>query len=159
MDAFVAGALDFFQFLISLPKQGYTNLTRNSVEMWDGMTPLKYIRLVAIVGAYLFLRPYLRKWGERTEAKQLAKVASEGEGEKAKISPNALRDGGKEKSVSFRVDGEEEDGSANGAEWGKKARKRQQKIVEKVMEKAEEVKDDKDILELLVDYEEGEDGW
>ncbi len=174
-EAFAAGALDFFQFLIGLPKQAYINFTRNSVEMWDGMTPLKYIRLVAILGAYLFLRPYLQKWGERTQAKQHEKELSKAEmdaanGKKAKISPNALRGATGGKTVKWEdekeAEGEAEDEGADGGEWGKKARRRQRKFVEKVLEGEEAERraregdeDDKDIFEHLVDYEEGEDGW
>ncbi|KAK6584688.1 hypothetical protein PZA11_002912 [Diplocarpon coronariae] len=163
LSRFLAGALDFLQWLVSLPRQGYTNLTRNSVEMWDGMTPFKYIRLIAILGGYLFLRPYLQKWGERTQAKQHEKEFSS-PGQQAVLSPNELRDGGKGKgkgsgkSVKFQ----EEEGEEDKGDWGKKARKRQRDVEKKIAEREEERlmdKEDIDIMEHLVDYEEGKDGW
>lgn len=159
MDAFINNAVEFFTWLISLPKQGYTNLIRNSVHMWDDMSALNYIRMIAIVGGYLFLRPYLQKWGERAQAKQHEKMLAKKEeekGGKAKISPNALRGG---KSVSFAEEVEEEEGKE---EWGKKAKSRQKKVEELIEKKrGEELdeKEDMDIMEYLVDYEEGKDGW
>ncbi|KAH7309959.1 trafficking PGA2-domain-containing protein [Rhexocercosporidium sp. MPI-PUGE-AT-0058] len=165
MDAFLSSAVEFFQWFISLPAQGYENLIRNSVHMWDDMSMLNYIRMIAIVGGYLFLRPYLQRWGERNQAKQHEKMLNEKEmqkkqGKEAKISPNALRGGGG-KSVSFKEEESEED-KGKGEEWGKKAKKRQKKVVEILEEKKrveEEEDDDKDIMEYLVDYEEGKDGW
>ena len=168
MDALLANTLDFLQWLISLPKQGYTNLTRNAVHMWDDMSTINYIRMIAIVGGYLFLRPYLQKWGEKQQAKQHEKMLSQkqeekkGKGKKAKISPNALRAGGG-KSVSFADEGTDsgsESGQEGGKEeWGKKEKKRQRKVVEKKIVEAEEGSDEMDIMEHLVDYEEGKDGW
>ncbi|PVH73161.1 hypothetical protein DL98DRAFT_520105 [Cadophora sp. DSE1049] len=166
MDALLTSTLDFLQWLIFLPRQGYTNLTRNAVHMWDDMTTLNYIRMIAIVGGYLFLRPYLQKWGERQQAKQHEKMLSEkemskGKGKKAKISPNALRAGGG-KSVSFADEGTsgESEGEGGKEEWGKKEKKRQKKVAEKKSRAAEEEEsDDIDIMEHLVDYEEGKDGW
>ncbi|KAK2628751.1 hypothetical protein QTJ16_001854 [Diplocarpon rosae] len=166
LSRFLAGALDFLQWLVSLPRQGYTNFMRNSVEMWDGMTPLKYIRLIAILGGYLFLRPYLQKWGERTQAKQHEKVLA---GDEAVLGANELRDGGKGKrkgkgsgkSVKFQG-AEEDEGGEDKGDWGNKARKRQRDVEKKIIEREEERlvdEGDIDIMEHLVDYEEGKDGW
>ena len=61
-----------------------------------------------------------------------------------------------------------EEGKATGNEpqWGKKAKKRQRQVVKKLLEQQEEQlrqaqgdEEDKDIMEHLVDYEEGKDGW
>ncbi|KAK0101204.1 hypothetical protein ONS95_012814 [Cadophora gregata] len=166
MDALLANTLDFLQWLISLPRQGYTNLTRNAVHMWDDMTTLNYIRMIAIVGGYLFLRPYIQKWGERQQAKQhekmLSQKAADKKGKKAKISPNALRGG---KSVSFADEGSDAESGSEGEgakeEWGRKEKKRQKKLEEKKMAAAAEGDDSDgiDIMEHLVDYEEGKDGW
>ncbi|KAH7378159.1 trafficking PGA2-domain-containing protein [Cadophora sp. MPI-SDFR-AT-0126] len=169
MDAFLASTLEFLEWLISLPRQGYTNLTRNAVHMWDDMTTLNYIRMIAIVGGYLFIRPYLQRYGERQQAKQMEKMLAqkeggEGKGKKAKISPNALRDGGAGKSVKFADEGAESEGEGVGEggkeERGKKEKKRQKKVVEKKSRASEEEESDEmDIMEHLVDYEEGKDGW
>ncbi|EKD16363.1 uncharacterized protein L3040_008463 [Drepanopeziza brunnea f. sp. 'multigermtubi'] len=169
----LAGALDFLTWLVMLPKQGYVNLMRNSVEMWDGMTPFKYIRMIAILGGYLFLRPYLSRFGERAQAKQHEKaVALAREKEKEALGANAIRDGdvraAKGKSVKFSKGKEDADskgesvGEGEGEEWGKKARKRQkavEKMVEERMKSEQEENGDIDIMEHLVDYEEGVDGW
>ncbi|KAL2067637.1 hypothetical protein VTL71DRAFT_15733 [Oculimacula yallundae] len=165
MDKFIAGTVDFLTWLSSLPKQGYINLTRNAVHMWDDMSMLNYIRMIAIVGGYLFLRPYLQRYGERVQArnheKMLAKKATEEKGGKAKISPNALRAGGG-KSVKFADEGG--DAVEEKEEWGKKAKKRQKKVqdlLDKEGKRLEDLDDeeDKDIMQYLVDYEEGKDGW
>ncbi|CZT13528.1 hypothetical protein WAI453_004877 [Rhynchosporium graminicola] len=174
MDRFLSSTLEFLEWLVSLPKQGYVNLTRNAVHMWDDMSMLNYIRMIAIVGGYLFIRPYLQRYGERQQAKQLAKLEAERKGpkSKAKISPNALRDGGgKGKSVKFadeRAEGSSEDREKGGKgeveEWGKKAKKRQKKVQDLLAKEGQRLEDlddkeDLDIMEYLVDYEEGKDGW
>ena len=112
--------------------------------------------MVAVVGAYLLLRPYLVKLGEKLSNKQYAETAATTQtatGPKAKISPNALRGVvGKEEEEE-----EEEMGEAKGVDAGKKgkARKRQQKKTTKNQEEGS----DAELLDHLVDYVEGEDGW
>ena len=46
------------------------NFYNNSINMFEGMTIIKYIRLIAIVGAYIMIRPYIMKLGERLQRKQ-----------------------------------------------------------------------------------------
>lgn len=167
---------DALQVIYFIPYQlsiWYQNLTHNIVHMWDGMTATKYIRLIAIAGAYLLLRPYLQKIQEKLQGKQHEKELDpyETEKQKPKLSPNALRGVGG-KPVEIRDSDEEGDvegdaeGAATNVNWGKKARKRQRQVVRKVLE-AEEMRrmeeqeddEDKDIREYLVDYVPGEDGW
>jgi hypothetical protein len=148
------------------------NFVRNATHMWDDMTIIEYIRLVAIVGAYLLLRPYLIKLGAKIQAKQhekeldpyeMAALDSEG---KAKLSPNNLRGiDGKEVSLEGS-DSEGDEATGADVKWGKKARKRQRAVIKKVLEDEEKIRrelqeddEDKDILEYLVDYEPGKDGW
>ncbi|KAG0648617.1 pga2 [Hyphodiscus hymeniophilus] len=122
------------------------------------------IRLVVIVGAYLLIRPYLVKGGAKLQEKQHAKVyeADKKREKEALISANSLRG-----QVKVPEDTEsEEEGQASGVNWGGKARKKQRKAIKKILEADEKMRldaegdqDDKDIMDLLVDYEEGKDGW
>ncbi|CAG8959498.1 hypothetical protein HYFRA_00001397 [Hymenoscyphus fraxineus] len=153
------------------------NLTRNIIKTVDGMTYIKYIRLIAIVGAYALLRPYIIKLGAKMQTKEHEKEIDVEEilGPKAKISPNVLRGyGGKE--VEIAESESEGEGATTGSNWGKKARKRQRAHDKKLLAEVEERRrqlqeddEDKDIEEYLidgvdirdhlVDYEEGVDGW
>ncbi|RDL35465.1 uncharacterized protein BP5553_07396 [Venustampulla echinocandica] len=145
------------------------NFVRNLRKTFDGMTLEKYVRLIAVVGAYLLLRPYIMKLGAKIQAKEHEKEIDleEPEGPKAKISPNMLRGhGGKEVEIGDSESEEEGEGDTTGANWGKKARKRQRQQDKKLLAAIEERHrqlqeddEDKDIMEYLVDYEEGKDGW
>lgn len=151
------------------------NFVRNATHMWDGMTLIKYIRLIAIVGAYVLLRPYLMKLGAKLQAKEHEKeldpyemaTADEKSGGKAKISPNNLRGiDGKVVELQESDSEEEAEGTGTDVKWGKKARKRQRAVIKKVLEDEERIRrelqeedEDKDIMEYLVDYESGKDGW
>jgi hypothetical protein len=149
------------------------NFVRNATHMWDGMTAIKYIRLIAIVGAYALLRPYLMKLGAKLQGKQFEKeldpyemATKEEKKKKGKISPNQLRGAGGE-VVELESESEEEEGATGSdVKWGKKARKRQRAVVRKVLEDEERIRrelqeddEDRDIQEYLVDYEPGKDGW
>jgi len=126
-------------------------------------TELKnWIRIVAVVGAYLLVRPHLIKYGAKKQEQELEKVDKEPlAGPKAKISPNALRDTSGKAIELDDSDNEVEDGAP---QWGKKARVRQRTVVKKIQEAMEQKsrEDDegnKSILDQFVDYEEGKDGW
>jgi Protein trafficking PGA2 len=171
MDNAADRAMEVLQFIPMQLGQWYHNFTHNIVHMWDGMTAIKYIRMIAVVGAYILLRPYIAKFGERFQEKQHEKELDPYEmGEqKAKLSPNALRGvGGRavELEESEEEEEEEAEGTAADVKWGKKARKRQRMSIKKLLEEKErllqeqqEDDDDKDIAKYLVDYKEGEDGW
>jgi hypothetical protein len=170
MDNAADRAIEVLQFIPMQLGQWYHNFTHNIVHMWDGMTAIKYIRMIAVVGAYILLRPYIAKFGERFQEKQHEKELDPYEmGEqKAKLSPNALRGVGGKAVELEDSEGEEEEGEGTSADvkWGKKARKRQRMSIKKLLEEKErllqeqqEDDDDKDIAKYLVDYKEGEDGW
>jgi hypothetical protein len=170
MDNAADRAMEVLQFIPMQLGQWYHNFTHNIVHMWDGMTAIKYIRMIAVVGAYILLRPYIAKFGERFQEKQHEKELDPYEmGEqKAKLSPNALRGvGGRAVELEESEEEEEEaEGTAADVKWGKKARKRQRMSIKKLLEQKErllqeqqEDDDDKDIAKYLVDYKEGEDGW
>ena len=107
--------------------------------------------MVAVVGGYLLLRPYLVKLGEKLSSKQYAKTMEDAQTKepRAKISPNALR-GHVEPIEEGKEGGEVEE-----VEGGKKTRKRQAKKVSYEQQEANQA----DIMDQLVDYVEGEDGW
>lgn len=137
------------------------NFLHNIENMFD-MDLRSIIRLVVVVGAYLLIRPYLVKGGAKLQEKQHEKVfeADKKREKEALISANSLRG-----QVEVPEDTEsEEEGQASGVNWGGKARKKQRKVLRQILEKDEKMRleddqDDKDIMDLLVDYEEGKDGW
>lgn len=162
---------DIFEAIVAQLYHWANNFHRNLFHMFDDMNTTRYIRLIACVGAYLLLRPYFVKIGEKIQAKELEKQGSAKDpyeastkDDKKKITPNALRGAGG-KTVSFADPDDEDEGEPTGVQWGKKARQRQRKVVSKLLEKREEQlreddeEEDKDIMELLVDYEPGQDGW
>jgi len=163
-------ANDVIETIVAQIHHWGNNFHRNLFHMFDDMNTTRYIRLIACVGAYLLLRPYFVKLGEKIQSKEHEKQSSAKDpyeastkGDKKKITPNALRGAGG-KTVSF-ADTDEDEGEPSGVQWGKKARHRQRKVVSKLLEKHEEKlreddeEEDKDIMELLVDYEPGQDGW
>ncbi|KIM96106.1 hypothetical protein OIDMADRAFT_20970 [Oidiodendron maius Zn] len=125
-----------------------TNIHRNITGAFDDMDAKRWIRLVAVIGGYLLLRPYLVKLGEKLSNKQYAKTMEDAQTTvpKAKISPNALR--GYVEPIEEEREGE--------VEGDKKVRKRQAK---KVNFEQQEEANQADLMDQLVDYAEGEDGW
>jgi len=116
---------------------------------FTNMTLQQWIRLVAIVGAYALLRPYIIKWGAKHQEKQFEKDQQE----VAEISPNQLRG---ELNIPEPSDDEEEKGDSTATNWGKKARTRQRKMIkqlldaeEKRLEETFDEQEDKDIEEFL----------
>jgi len=159
MDEIVGGA----KYVIENIQYFALNFLHNVENVLD-MDLRTAIRLVVIVGAYLLIRPYLVKGGAKLQEKQHEKVfeADKKREKEALISANSLRG-----QVEVPEDTEsEEEGQASGVNWGGKARKKQRKAIKKILEVDEKMrldaegdKDDKDIMDLLVDYEEGQDGW
>ncbi|EJT80477.1 hypothetical protein GGTG_00476 [Gaeumannomyces tritici R3-111a-1] len=133
----------------------------NLGSSFTNMSAQQWIRLVAVVGAYMLLRPYLLKLAERTQRKQLEKEEAEREAEaaqqRAAISPNELR--GRRIEIPDDSDSDDDGGSGKPAvaQWGKKARRRQRAVARRMVEEsesrladAEGDEDDKDIEEFLV---------
>jgi hypothetical protein len=154
------------------------NFYHNITHMLDGMNAKRWIRLIAIVGAYFLLRPYLLKFGAKVQAaeheksihgaEELDKKAAEKEERKAKLAAGNIRGEVVEVRDSEEDDSEEEgEATANDVKWGKKARKRSRKVIREILEEQErllEEDDNEDIKEflesdVLVDFKEGEDGW
>jgi hypothetical protein len=135
------------------------NLRRNLSNLFVDLDLKNWIRMIAVVGAYLLVRPYLQKLGMKTQSLEHEKEIDTG----AILSPNSLRG---QVDVPEDTDSEGGQADATGANWGKKARKRQRQMLrnvldtdEKARKEQEDNEDDKDIMDLLVDYEEGKDGW
>lgn len=162
--------VDPIQFLASWLEYFYNNFTRNAIALWSDTTAKQWIRVIVIVGGYLLLRPYLEKLGAKMQGLQHEKELDPAEMGGAKMSANDIRGvklrGAKGVPVDLKDSDEEDEAEGTGANWGKKARKRQRQHIKKVLEQDEKLRleaegdeDDKDIMEFLVDYEEGEDGW
>ncbi|KAK2748003.1 hypothetical protein FQN57_001594 [Myotisia sp. PD_48] len=134
----------------------YSNFTNNVTSSVSNLTVRDYIRLVWLIGGYLFLRPYLDKgfrklmeYGVKKEGEETA--FPQGGVKKTKLSANALR--GEEEEEE--EDGEEGTAEASGVmNWGATARRKQRKYMDYLEQEAERRKaedDDKDIEDLLED--------
>ncbi|KAI2623432.1 DUF1531-domain-containing protein [Xylaria nigripes] len=124
----------------------------NNVSMsFTNMTMQQWIRVIAFIGAYALLRPYIIKMGAKHQEKQFQKAQEEDPG---KITPNQLRG---QLEVPEESDDEDEQGETTGADWGKKARQRQRRMIkhlldaeEKRLQESLDEQEDKDIEEFLV---------
>lgn len=120
------------------------------------LSPKDYIRLLAIVGGYCLLRPYLVRFGGRFQASDHEREIDDTEvlsGDKGIISPNVLRGQIPEDTDEEE---EEEEGDKGVVSWGRKARRRQRGLVRKIVEaeekrrrEEEEADSDKEIEEFL----------
>ncbi|ODH51173.1 hypothetical protein GX48_02598 [Paracoccidioides brasiliensis] len=143
-----------------------TNLKSNLSNSVTSLTLRDYIRLIWIIGGYLFLRPYLDsgfrklftsnmdKSDAEEKAQEQAEAAAVGSvGARAKLSANALRGALGDNSES----NDEEDGKGETTgvpQWGKSAWRRQRRVLRQLEEAAlrhKEEEDDKDIADLLED--------
>lgn len=130
------------------------NFPHTLLGIFNDMDSTRWLRLIAIVGGYLLIRPWLMKLSERYQRQQLEKAVATKAGSEAKISPNVLR------GLVEPIEEEEAEEGATGVDLGKKAKKRQ-RMVEKMaaQQQQQEGLSEEQIRDLLVDYEEGEDGW
>jgi hypothetical protein len=137
------------------------NFAHNVHNIFTDMDATRWIRLIAAVGAYLLLRPYLMSWGEKLQKKRFDKeMESSKNGSRAKISPNELRG-------HVEAKGEKKEGGVVGvvteAAGGRKTRRRQTTQKGSLDEDGQQLDDDEDdnaaFMDQLVDYVEGEDGW
>jgi len=149
-----------FSDLISTLKD---RVTTNVSASFTALTLQQWIRVVAVVGAYLLARPYLIKLGAKRQMAQLEAEDEATEAERARISANEFR--GQKLVMPEESESEEEEGggasvagASSAADWGKKARRRQRKMVknllaahEKKLQEEQEDEEDKDIQEFLVE--------
>lgn len=127
------------------------NATNNIQDTFTNMTIQGWLRLTAIVGGYLLLRPWILKLSVKTA---VSKLEEEDEREKAKaaLTPNELR--GAKQQLEEHL--EDDSGDGTGADWGQRARVRQRTLLKDMLEaeeqrRMEEQEDDRDIAEYLED--------
>lgn len=77
-------------------------LVNNSIKSFEGMTTQRWVRIIAIVGAYMLIRPYLLRGAANRQKAAMDKEADElGLG---KTTANDLR--GVKKSTKSRLQGD-----------------------------------------------------
>ncbi|CAK7220650.1 hypothetical protein SCUCBS95973_004231 [Sporothrix curviconia] len=163
--------------VVSLVRSRFDNVS----DSLGNLTLQQWIRLIAIAGAYMLLRPYIIKLGGRYQMKQheadekasLAEAVAIANGEKPALSANDLRGGGQKSTAvpaglgsDLDDSGDDDSGvpgagatsTATGTDWGKNARKRQRKMLRQLLEAHEQQladaqadEEDKDIEEFLED--------
>lgn len=152
-----------FDSVAQLAELVYSRATTNLGGSFKEMTPKQWIRLVAIVGAYCLLRPYVLNMAAKHQVKQLEKEeqkAAAAEAAAAEISPNQLRgkiDIPEDSDDEAEAGGTQSQTQTTAADWGKKARRRQRHVIKKLLDaeeerlrKLQEDEEDKDIEEYLV---------
>ncbi|OAA77613.1 hypothetical protein LEL_04436 [Akanthomyces lecanii RCEF 1005] len=127
------------------------NATNNLQDTFTNMSIQGWLRLTAIVGGYLLLRPWILKLSVKTA---VSKLEEEDERDKAKaaLTPNELR--GAKQQLEEHL--EDDSGDGTGADWGQRARVRQRILLKEMLEaeeqrRMEEQEDDRDIAEYLED--------
>ncbi|MCJ1465462.1 hypothetical protein MMC07_004080 [Pseudocyphellaria aurata] len=125
----------------------------NAAQSSKHLSAKDYIRLLAIVGGYCLLRPYLVKLGGRFQASDHEREVDDTEVLSTATSPNVLRG---QADVPDDSESEEEVGGATGTDWGRNARRRQRRTIKSIMEaeeklraEQEEADSDKEIEEFL----------
>ncbi|KAF3190314.1 hypothetical protein TWF106_001988 [Orbilia oligospora] len=129
-----------------------SRIAHNLSGTFGTLTGTDYIRLVAIVGGYLLLRPYLEKLGAKYQERDHARAIDENE------QDSMAATGQKARVIAGEgYDLDEEDESSDEEGWGRKKRLQQRKerarkkkeIEDRI--KAEEDEEDKEIQEFLQD--------
>ena len=142
--------LNAFGKLVTKFLQYGSNASNNLQNTFTSLTPKQWLRLIAIVGGYMLLRPYLMKWGIKSAVKNLEEEDAR-EKEKATITPNELR-GAYEQ---IEEQDQEDLGDGTSTDWGSKARVRQRTVLKQMLEaeerKRQQEDSDEDIKEYLED--------
>ncbi|KAK6536722.1 hypothetical protein TWF281_000941 [Arthrobotrys megalospora] len=130
-----------------------SRISQNLSGTFGTLTGTDYIRLIAIVGGYLLLRPYLQKIGAKYQERDHAR-AIDLDNEQDSMAAT----GQKTRVIAGEGhDLDDEDESSDEEGWGRKKRLQQRKekarkkkeIEDRI--KAEEDEEDKDIQEFLHD--------
>ncbi|KAI9754688.1 MAG: hypothetical protein M4579_004593 [Chaenotheca gracillima] len=141
------------------------NFQRNIGSTFSGLSLQGYVRLIAIVGAYCLLRPYLLKLAAKFQARDHERELDPDEmsSAKAALSPNSLR-GQVAPQLPEDTDDEDDESdeeglryrAGSGVDWGKNARRKQRRMIKQLLEadekrrlEDEEAESDKDIEEFL----------
>ena len=131
------------------------NASNNLTESFSALTVQGWIRFIAIVGAYILLRPYLMKFMSKGAIDNMESEDAKARAEDdtlphPDLTPNEYR-GIKEKLMTH-VEGE---GDGSSTDWGQKARVRQRTMLMQLLEEDERRRaaqdEDADIQEFLED--------
>ncbi|KAB8300066.1 hypothetical protein EYC80_000300 [Monilinia laxa] len=93
-----ANSNNMAEFIVNLLEMGVTNFYRNATGAFQEMKTMelqKWIRIIAVVGAYLLIRPYFIKLGAKKQEAEYAKARAEHAQKKEKekhIGANSFRD-------------------------------------------------------------------
>ena len=128
------------------------NFQHNAQTAVERLQPKDYVRLIAIIGGYCLLRPYLIKLGGKHQARDHERALATGDTNPPAVpSSNTLRE-----QVDMPDDSDDDEGlaSGTGADWGKNARKKQRRTLKQILEAErkgamEEADSDKEIEEFL----------
>ncbi|RVD88684.1 uncharacterized protein DFL_002860 [Arthrobotrys flagrans] len=128
-----------------------SRISHNLSGTFGNLSGTDYIRLVAIVGGYLLLRPYLQKIGAKYQERDHARTVDENE------QDSMAATGQKARVIAGEGYDLDDDESSDEEGWGRKKRLQQRKerarkkkeIEDRI--KAEEDEEDKDIQEFLHD--------
>ncbi|KAF1978213.1 hypothetical protein BU23DRAFT_595971 [Bimuria novae-zelandiae CBS 107.79] len=144
--------MDFIQYYAE-------NFVRNLKGSVAHLKPEGWIRLIAVVCAYLLLRPYLMGLGARRQRKQHEETAAANAPTGAAVHPNELRSGKKAvtgKKVGIATGGKHQKCVIPSSEGnrGSKARVRQRRVIQELLDNQEKRMGEenlKDIVHLLED--------
>jgi hypothetical protein len=106
--------MDYVDYVFENLNIAKDRLINNSIKSFEGMTPQRWLRIIAIIGGYMLLRPFLLGFAAKRQKAQFEKDADElGLEREAGPNANSLR-GGKKPSGGGKVLGEikEEDNTS-----------------------------------------------
>lgn len=69
--------MDTLDFILENVMEWKNRLVNNSVKSFEDMTVQRWVRIVAIIGGYMLIRPYLLKGAANRQKAQMAKEAEE----------------------------------------------------------------------------------
>ena len=134
------------------------NFTHQVNETFTRLTPKDLIRIVIIVGAYSFLRPYLLKLGARFQAKDHEREIDHEEIQEMRKSEGYNKDSIKGRvEIPDDTDSEDEAVTRTGMDWGKAARQRQRRVMKQLLDAEEkkrlddeEAESDKELEQFMI---------
>lgn len=123
------------------------NASNNVTNAISNLSPEGWLRLIAIAGGYMLMRPYLMKWAGKRAVENMEERDEQEQA--AEMSANEFR------GIKKQLD-EHDYEQTDENDWGQKARVRQRKILKSMLEEQErklqeDAEDDEDIKEFLID--------
>lgn len=90
--------MDTLDFILENVGIWKDRLVNNSIKSFEDMTVQRWVRIIAIVGGYMLIRPYLLKGAANRQKKHMAKEAEDlGLESSAETNANDFRGGRKAK--------------------------------------------------------------